>query len=167
MIINFVNNTSKGDQFMLKISKEEILNVLTNGVKPEDIANSFTSVLNDAIKEQERAADQKKKEEKLADSRTLARSIGSFLSKYYPELGIVAEAIPFLDGTEIVKMFDDIVKSIPSILPTGSKSPDNKSSAATPATPFTTPGSSEATFHGKYHDTDDKVLKEFLEHMGL
>ena len=64
-------------------------------------------------------------------------------------------------------MFDDIVQSIPSILPTGSKSPDNKSSAAAPATPFTTPGSSEATFHGNYHDADDKVLKEFLKYMGL
>ena len=123
---------------MLKISKEDILNALANGVKPEDIANSFTSVLNDAVKEQERAANQEKKEEKLADSRILARSIASFMSKHYPELGIVTEAIPLLDGAELVRVFDDIAQSLSPILPTGSKSPDNKISAAAPAISFTT-----------------------------
>jgi|GEM_PF-7098592 hypothetical protein len=153
---------------MLKISKEDILNALANGVKPEDIANSFTSVLNDAVKEQERAADQekKKKEEKLADSRILARSIASFMSKHYPELGIVTEAIPLLDGAELVKVFDDIAQSLSPILPTGSKSPDNKVSAAAPAIPFTTSRPKSALKNATTNLSDEDILRKFLKDMG-
>lgn len=166
MIINFVNNHLKGDQSMLKISKEDILNVLANGVKPEDIANSFTSVLNDAVKEQERAADQKKKqEEKLADSRILARSIASFMSKHYPELGVMTEVVPLLDGAELVRVFDDIAQSLSPILPAGSKSPDNKSSAAA-AIPFTPSRPKSALGGATTNQSEEEILRKFLKEMG-
>jgi hypothetical protein len=167
MIVCEANSHLKGDQSMLKISKEDILNALANGVKPEDIANSFTSVLNDAVKEQERAADQeKKKEGKLADSRILARSVASFMSKHYPELGIVTEAIPLLDGAELVRVFDDIAQSLSPILPTGSKSPNNKVSAAAPAIPFTTSRPKSALKNATTNLSDEDILRKFLKDMG-
>lgn len=88
------------------------------------------------------------------------------MSKHYPELGIVTEAIPLLDGAKLVRVFDDIAQSLSPILPVGSKSPDNKGSAAAPAIPFISSRPKSALKSATTNLSDEDVLRKFLKDMG-
>ena len=122
---------------------EDILTMLQEGQKPEDIANSFAAVLNSAIQEQKKIDSAAEREaNKLADFSLVVDTAVTFIQDYYPEL--VSGDITYTDEDlqrllkefdtmlpELVKL-DNMIKQIESAL---AEEPAPKTVRVKPARP--------------------------------
>ena len=92
---------------------EDILTMLQEGQKPEDIANSFAAVLNSAIQEQNKIDSAAEREaNKLADFSLVVDTAVTFIKDYYPDL--IAEDATYTDEDlkELLKEFDTMVPEL-------------------------------------------------------
>ena len=92
---------------------EDILTMLQEGQKPEDIANSFAAVLNSAIQEQKKIDSAAEREaNKLADFTVVVDTAIAFIEDYYPEL--ITDNVFYTneDLKELLKEFDTMVPEL-------------------------------------------------------
>ena len=92
---------------------EDILTMLQEGQKPEDIANSFAAVLNSAIQEQKKIDSAAEREaNKFADFSLVVDTAIAFIQDYYPELVVGDITYTDEDLQRLLKEFDTMLPEL-------------------------------------------------------
>ena len=84
----------------MEFSQEQLVQMLKDGVTPDDIAKAFTDALN-AAQAEASAVDEKK-----ADFKALIDQVAAFINKYYPKM-----STSFTDD-EIYSLLDEVDEAV-------------------------------------------------------
>ena len=92
---------------------ETILSLLNEGQSADDIAKSFTEMLNKAV--QEKKKEETLKSQKLIDMKGILEDILLYINTYFPNVLPEVKEIEDKDVNEIMKAFDEIVPELETI----------------------------------------------------
>ena len=110
--------------------KTEDLLKLIEYVDPQEVADSFATTLNEAIKvKNEKDAKAKLEKAKINDAKALENMIVDYVKKYYPDL---AGDIEVFDDTNIhifTGAIDDLCNEIRKIVPKSNSNSNSKNSS--------------------------------------
>ena len=92
---------------------ETILSLLNEGQSADDIAKSFTEMLNKAV--QEKKKEETLKSQKHADMKVILEDILLYINTYFPNVLSEVKEIADNDVNEIMKAFDEIVPELETL----------------------------------------------------
>lgn len=92
---------------------ETILSLLNEGQSADDIAKSFTEMLNKAV--QEKKKEETLKSQKHADMKVILEDILLYINTYFPNVLPEVKEIADNDVNEIMKAFDEIVPELETL----------------------------------------------------